>query len=138
MFPGFTCTDAIAQFSAGQMRLTFQNGWVYDMNFGVYSDGTSYCNNCCIDVSVGGNILLGRSKPAGSSTPNSEDCTVDGSWSGTADNIISKDGSIICGYRLLYGMFKGTKIDGIITISWLDNNYNLRTKTGTLSLTVEP
>ena len=136
MFPGFTCIDAYATLGAGvgsaaQIRLTFQNGLGYDMNFGKYNDGVTSCDTCGIDVAVAGNLL------GFDGNPPATDCTAVDTWTGTLGNKLNKDSTIVCGYRATIGVPAGSKFDGVITVTWLDQYDNLRTKTGTLSLFME-
>jgi len=143
MFAGFNCISYYASSSADQLLLTFKNGLAYPMNFqsgpaitnlSVFIDDVSLPPPSCpappCTLSSG---LLNCQRQATLATPRLQ-------------GNIDPGASFTCVYDLppfgynSGGPSVGTRLKGRIFVRWVDVGANnaLRTREGTLAVTVEP
>ncbi len=130
MFAGFSCTSYYASLSANQIKLTFQNGLGYAMNFDDTGFGPGVLG---IDVTVTDSSTPQMGNTAGGAA----DCTI--GLQGNFDNgfaSLTNGGSVTCGYNAP-AVIAGTKVKSLITAKWKDPSGNIRTRTGNLVFTVE-
>ncbi len=130
MFAGFSCTSYYASLSANQIKLTFQNGLGYAMNF----DDANGVAPGVLGIDV---IIIDSSIAQPASTAGANDCTIalpgnlDGGFASMANG-----GAVTCGYKAS-GVAPGTKVKATITVTWKDPVGNVRTRTGNLVFSVE-